>query len=84
MKRNRPIKFGRKPFQVTIYESVNRKHWTIYFIVWYKPVIRIRGDLRWVDRWQKQQTALADKNEAIRYANQICSMLMALTNAGAA
>jgi hypothetical protein len=81
--RMKPIKFGQKPFEVTIYEAVNRKSWIIYFIVWYKPVIRIRGDLRWVDRWRKQQRALADKNEAIRYAKKICSKLMVLGDAEA-
>jgi hypothetical protein len=77
-----PIKFGKEPFAVTIYEVINRTHWIAYRIVWYKPVLRIRGALFWREgRGKKKQKQFSDKGEAIRYAEEIFSMLMALWRA---
>jgi hypothetical protein len=72
-----PIKFGKEPFAITIYEVINRTDWLACRIVWYKPVIRVRGALRWMNGRKKEQKQFSDKGEAIRYAERVLSKLMA-------
>lgn len=74
----KPIKFGKKPLEVTIYEVINRTDWLAYRIVWYKPVIRVRGTLRWMNGRKKEQKQFSDKGEAIQYAKEVWLNLMAL------
>lgn len=77
-----PIKIGQEPFRVTIYECINRTHWLAYYIVWYKPVFRVRGPLAWLERRIKKTKTLSDKREAIRFAEGIYSRLTALSQNG--
>jgi hypothetical protein len=74
----KPMKFGKEPFAVTIYEVINRTDWRAYRIVWYHPVIRVRGALGWLNGRKKKQKQFSDKGEAIRYAERVFSKLMAL------
>jgi hypothetical protein len=76
----KPLKFGRKPFAVTIYEVINRTNWLAYRIVWYKPLLRVRGKLFEIKgrKKKKKQKQFADKRAAIRYAEEVFSKLVAL------
>ena len=73
-----PIKFGKEPFAVTIYEVINRTHWIAYRIVWYKPLLRVRGKLFEIKARKKKQKQFSDKPEAIQHAKEVWLKLMAL------
>jgi hypothetical protein len=77
-----PIKIGKKPFRATIYQQINRIRWLTYCIVWYKPVVIVRGPLVWLKRRIKKTKTLSDKREAIRFAEGIYSRLTALSQNG--